>query len=367
METEFSYQFYSTTKSAWDGMYQGILATKKSVYWEVYALLDDVSGKPFIDLLCEKAKAGIDVKIVVDGVGSYHLSDASTKRLRLAGAKVYIFNRLYPALNLVNWWRRVWYRTHRKVLIIDEETIFIGGVNVEDLAIGWDDLHLKLSGKIVRPMLYGFAQSYVHSGGSEEDVRQFLQPELLSGINNSKEKVNFIINSPIYIKGSASNKIYAEALNNAKESFNLLTPYYVPDLHFLELVSKAKHRGVDVNIILPMETDVRIMQYMARAFYGISKKAGAAFYFLRNMNHGKAVTSDNKLGIVGSTNLTHRGFFINQEAGVAFSHEQMINDLNQILDDWKKGAVPLAEVGFGERNWYTRFKGWWVRRFKDYV
>lgn len=366
MENEFSYQFYNTTKSAWEAMYRGISVAQKSVYWEVYALLDDISGKPFIDLLCEKAKYGIDVKIIIDGVGSYHLTDEATKRLRLAGAKVFIFNRLYPGLNLVNWSKRLWYRTHRKVLIIDEETVFIGGVNVEDLATDWDDLHLKLTGRIVRPMLYGFAQSYVHSGGNEEEVRQFLHSDLSSGINDFKEKVNFIVNTP-YIKESPIKEIYTRALNTAKESFNLLTPYYVPDFKFLEMVSKARRRGVAVNVILPLKTDVRVMQYMARAFYGISVKDGAVFYFLRNMNHGKAVTSDNKMGFVGSANLTHRGFFINQEAGVVFSHEQMINDLNRILDDWKKTAVPLSEVGWEKRNWYVRFKDWWVRRFKDYV
>lgn len=367
MENEFSYQFFNTTVSAWEAMYQAILAAKKSLYWEVYALVDDTAGKPFIDLLCQKASSGLDVKIIVDAIGSYELSNQAADKLRAAGAKVQIFNKLRPAFNLINWWERVWHRTHRKVLIIDEELVFIGGVNVERIATDWDDLHLKLSGKIVRPMLYSFAKSYVHSGGNEEEVRHLLHPKLYKGVNVLKEKVNFILHAPIYIKRSPFKKFYSQALDVAKESFNLLTPYYVPDRQFLELVTRAKRRGVSVNVILPWKTDVRLMQYMARAFYGISQKAGAAFYFLRKMNHGKAVSSDNKIGIVGSANLTPRSFFINQEAGVAFSHERMINDLNHILDDWKKGAVPLSEVGLGDRNWYSRFKDWWMQKFKDYV
>ena len=86
------------------------------------------------------------------------------------------------------------------------------------------------------------------------------------------------------------------------------------------------------------------------------------------MNHGKAVSSDNTIGLVSSANLTPRSFYINQEAGVAFSHEKMVEELNHILDDWKDHAAPMSDFGFGnKRGWYRRFKDWWLHKLRDYV
>ena len=369
MESEFSYKFYNTTILAWDAMRQAILDAKKSIYWEIYTLNDDPAGKPFIDILCAKAKAGLDVKLITDAIGSFYLSKEAINRLKNSGVKLFNFNNLRPDFNVQNWWRRIWHRTHRKVLIIDESLAFIGGVNVSQAAADWNDVHLKLSGKIILPILSYFAEAYIRVGGDKKEVEHLLRPKLFSGLEDLREKINFIFHAPIRATNKSPFKVfYKQALDTAKESFNLLTPYYVPDKQFLELVSRAKQRGVKVNVILPWKTDMRIMQYMANAFYGISAKAGIAFHFLKKMNHGKALSVDNKMGMVGSANLTPRSFYINSEAGVTFSHEQMVEELNHILDDWKNETVPLTDFGFGNnRGWYGRFKDWWLRKIKDYV
>ncbi|MEK7680830.1 MAG: phosphatidylserine/phosphatidylglycerophosphate/cardiolipin synthase family protein [Patescibacteria group bacterium] len=364
----FSYQFFNTTVSAWEEMKRCLSVAKKSIYWEIYALIDDAAGGSFIDILCQKAMSGLDVMLVVDAIGSYELSNKAKDKLKNSGVKFQVFHSLSPIIGLSSWWKRVWHRTHRKVLIIDEEVVFIGGVNIKESARDWYDLHLKVTGRIARPLLYGFARTYINSGGRREEIKHLLHPKLTTGLAHLKDKVNFILHSPIYAaKKSPFKKVYYQTLDMAKESFNLLTPYYVPDREFIELVSKAKKRGVKVNIILPWKTDIKFMEYMARAFYGISQKAGAAFYFLKKMNHGKAVTADDKIGVVGSANFTHRGLFLNQEAGVSFSQKEMIDDLNHILDDWKEEAVPMSDFNFNSKGWYRRFKDWWLNKFKDYV
>jgi cardiolipin synthase len=366
---EFTYKFYNTTLLAWAGMRQAILEAKSSIYWEIYMLVDDESGMPFIDLLCTKAQAGLDVKLIVDAFGSFSLSKEAIARLKNSGVKFLTFNNLRPELVLHNWWRRVWHRTHRKVLIIDRELVFIGGVNVAAEAVTWQDLHVKLSGKIVMPILFSFARSYIRAGGNRNEVADLLRPKLLPNFNTFKEKVNLIIHSPLHTtRKSPFKDFYKQALGNAKEKFNLLSPYYVPDRNFIRLVSNAKNRGVKINIILPWRTDERIMRYLASLFYGVSAKAGAVFYFLKKMNHGKAVSVDNTLGMVGSANLTPRSFYINQEAGITFSQKEMIDDLNQILDDWKQEAVPLSDLGLeNSLGWHRRFKDWWVNKIRNYV
>ena len=300
MDTPVSYKFYNTTVSAWEAMYKSVLGAQKSVYWEIYMLIDDQVGKRFVDILCQKAAQGVDVKIIVDAVGSFSLSSAATSSLKLAGVKLLVFNQLYPDLRIKNWLRRVWQRTHCKILIIDEEEAFIGGVNVEFTSQEWDDLHLKLSGKVVRPLLRHFAKTYIRAGGAKKEVRHLLHPKIIKGLGQFRENIKFILQSPFYIHGrSPFRRFYIQAIGMAKESLNLLTPYYAPDFKFLELISKAKRRGVKVNVILPLRPDIKLMEYMAKAFYGISTRAGIAFYFLRRMNHGKAVSVDDKIGMIG--------------------------------------------------------------------
>ena len=106
---EFTYKFYNTTALAWEGMRQAILAAKSSIYWEIFMLVDDSAGKPFIDLLCEKARAGMDVKIIADAIGSFNLSKEAVSRLKNSGVKFFIFHNLRPELALQNWWRRAWH------------------------------------------------------------------------------------------------------------------------------------------------------------------------------------------------------------------------------------------------------------------
>ena len=118
---------------------------------------------------------------------------------------------------------------------------------------------------------------------------------------------------------------------------------------------------------MPFKNDVKLMHYMARAFYGISKKMGASFYFLNKMNHGKSFVSDNRIGMVGSANLTFRSYFLNHEANAVFTEKTMVEELNGILDSWKEQADPMLELDFRKQGWFKRFKSWWAMRFKDYV
>lgn len=366
---QLSHKFYNTTASAWEGMSEAILSAEKSIYWEIFAFLDDVAGNPFIDLLCDKAKAGIDVKLVIDAFGSFYLSQKAVARLRNAGAKVLFFHTLRPGFSLARWWRRVWHRTHRKILIVDKQVAFIGGVNVVEYSAKWHDLHVRLTGKIIVPLLYAFGRAYVRAGGDKKEVHDLLHPKLIENLSNLKEKVSLILHSPLQATTKSPFKdFYKQALGNAKESFNLLTPYYVPDKEFLNLVSKACARGVKVNIITPWKTDERLLRYLGSMLFGVSAKAGAVFYFLKHMNHGKAVTVDDKLGMVGSANLTPRSFYINHEIGVTFSDKKMVDDLNKIFDELKKDAVPMSYLSFNHRpGWYRRFKNWWFSKLRNYV
>jgi len=368
MNRQFSYKFYSSTNLAWQAMYEEVLGAIESVYWEIYTFVDDQIGNKFIDLLCDKARQGVDVKIIVDGLGSFNLSRLAMNRLKASGVEVLIFNSMSPSLNFRQWWTGLWLRDHCKVLIVDGETSFVGGVNVQSQMQNWDDIYLKLNGKVVRWFGRYFARKYIICGGQRSKVRHLLHPKLNQSLQEVKGNLKFLVNIP-YLRKSSSpfRSFYHQAIATAKNSFNLLTPYYAPDPKFLELIYKASRRGVKINIIMPFKNDIKLMHYVARAFYAISKKAGASFYFLSNFNHGKAVTVDDRLGMVGSANLTKHSLFKNHETGVSFTDELMVRDLNSILDKWKNQADPLLEEDFRRPSWTNKFKTWWVEKIKNKI
>ncbi|MSU75635.1 MAG: phosphatidylserine/phosphatidylglycerophosphate/cardiolipin synthase family protein [Candidatus Magasanikbacteria bacterium] len=367
MDKPFSYKFYRTTQAAWDAMYQEILVAQKSIYWEIYIFIDDEAGNRFIDALCDRARVGVDVKIIIDAFGSWGLSRPAETRLIEAGVEVLKYNRIHPEFAFGKWWRRLWRRNHRKLLIIDEAIAFVGGVNVESKALEWDDLFLKLTGPVIRPLLTSFAKTYRRAGGSKSRVRHLLRSRLPAELKTLPEKIKFIAHSPLDNRLPAVRKLYLRSIAMAKESINVLTPYFVPDLQLLRLITKAKRRGVKINLFLPARTDHLFMELIARAYYGLIHRTGANVYFLPKMNHGKAIMIDDKTGFVGSANVTPRSWYINDEAGVYFDDEKMADELKGFFEDWKAGATPLDLEKWKKRGWRAKLKEWWVKRIENYV
>jgi cardiolipin synthase len=365
----FDYIFYNTTLTAWDAMYQAILDAKNSIFWEVYILNADKVGERFVKALCDKANEGVKVKIIVDTIGSLHFSRVAERQLKNAGVQFFWYNRIYPEWRIDKWIRRVWFRNHRKVLLIDEHIAFVGGVNIDTASAEWDDIQLRIKGEVIKPLLRGFAKSFVQVGGDRREVRRFLHPRLLQGFQKIREHINVFFHSPsrFPLKTSRLRRFYLRSLRKAKKSFTLLTPYYVPDKRFLYLVRQAKKRGVQVSILLPLRPDHKLLEYMVQAFYDLTVEAGASVYLLPKMNHGKALSVDNTFGLVGSVNFTPRSFIANEESGIYFQDPHMVQDLNNLFDVWKKGAHRINEGDKSERKWHQKFLGWITGFLKDYV
>ncbi len=371
MEGNFSYKFYSTTQGAWDGMYQAIFAAKHSIEWELYMLIDDIVGVRFVDLLCEKASAGVEVRLILDALGSLALSGAAITRLRQAGVFIAWFHQFKLELNFVRWFKRVWRRNHRKVLIVDQESIFIGGVNIVARSASWHDLHVYIHGEgPAKPLVKEFEESFVHAGGVRRPSTHHRRRFARASINVARwwETFDFILHSPSHKPGRRQLwQHYVEALRGAHDRFDLVTPYFVPNQEFMRFLAAAVKRGVVVNILVPLRTDVRLMQYIAQPFLSAAELSGAHIYFSRVMNHGKAVCVDQSYGVVGSANLTPRSLHINEEAGVCFSHPDMVRDLRLIIDGWIAVAVPLTRVGHYSRSLWQQWWCWLAARIKNYV
>lgn len=367
MRSEFKYKFYRHTQEAVEAMREAVLAAQSSIYWEVYAFIDDDFSQSFVDALCLKAQQGLEVKVIADAVGSFDMSRLTISRLKGAGVDLVFYNSLDPRPSLTTWFSRLWYRNHRKVLIVDKDLVFLGGVNVGKIYSQWDDLHVRLSGRPVNILLRSFAHSYIRSGGDRKKVAHLLNLGIKEDLVEVKNRLHFILNSPVAFGGSSAKKFFSKSLESTKKKFNLMTPYFVPDKNFFNLISQAKKRGVEVNLFLPNHSDHRFVDWIASFYNRLAHKSGANIFLSPKMNHGKAMTSDKELGFVGSVNFTPRSFMYNEEAGILFEEKEMIEDLDKIFDDLQKNSLELSPEIISPKSLKNKVKAWFGKHMGGWI
>ncbi|HOX60975.1 MAG TPA: phosphatidylserine/phosphatidylglycerophosphate/cardiolipin synthase family protein [Candidatus Magasanikbacteria bacterium] len=329
------YQIYTNSQSSWDAMYQAILDSQKSIFWELYIFLDDIEGKRFFDLLEQKSRAGLDVKLVVDAFGSFWLSHRRVESLRAAGVDILFFFERKKKYR--GWWKQLISRTHRKILIVDEEIGFIGGVNVDHRMKDWLDIQVRVEGKIVHSLLRSFAKSYIICGGDKKRVKKFLKFKF----RLRNDESDLILDEP-HNERSVVRKKYMTALLRARERVILFSPYYFPDQKFLYALWRAKKRGVRIDLLLPLRTDVRLVTYAAYAWFKLLQKIGVNIHLTPNMMHGKGVIVDDDWAMIGSSNLDQVSFYDNYEANLEIKKSSVVKNLKNIVGEWVENAKHLT-------------------------
>jgi cardiolipin synthase A/B len=345
------YEIYSSSKEAWDAMYKAISVAKKSVYWEVYVLVDDEAGNKFFDVLMEKAKLGVDVKLVIDYWGSFALSRKKILELRKAGVEVKLFQlKGHPFKSFRKW---IGLRTHRKILLIDEKVGFVGGVNVQKSMKDWWDIHVRMEGKVVHSLLRAFAKSYILSGGEKGKVKHLLKYKY-----RHKENLSEMIYDEPSKKISRARKKYTEALLKARERVILFSPYYFPDKKFLYALWKARKRGVKVDLLIPYRSDVKIAKYVMFTWFSLLKKHGVNVHLADKMMHGKGVIMDDEWAMVGSSNIDQSGFYDTYEANLQIKDKKAVKKIKSTLQKWIKSSKHFKNVEWEKRGKFHKAKEW---------
>lgn len=315
------YKIYTTSTKTWDAMIAEIDQAKKSIFLEMYIFMEDTSSShDFIGKLTEKARHGVKVILVLDAFGSSELSSQTIESMRVAGVEILFFS---------DWLRRI----HRKILIVDERVAFVGGVNIGKRFAAWNDLQLKLRGRIIRPIITSFAYSYEMAGGKNSQILLLRKKTLAS-----KLKFWFLGHWPV--SGMYSLKtLYTQKISAAQKNIQIVTPYLTPPRWFVALLDDAIKRGVKVEFIIPKKTD---SLFMDRANHYYAHKLSALnvkFYLSQEMNHAKILLIDDYEGLVGSQNIDFLSFRFNAESGVFFKQQNIVLELKEIILQWQEKAV----------------------------
>lgn len=321
------YQLYTTSQTAWDGMFKAMTEATRSVYLEMYVFLDDTqTTHNFLKLLKDKASAGLEVVVIADSYGSSSLRKEAVGELRAAGVEFIYFS---------HWFRH----THRKILIIDNKIAFIGGVNIYEKIRIWQDIQIKLQGKIISPLLKSFAYGYEMAGGKKESILKFSRLPLVQKIK-SWIVDNFVGTTKMYYL----NNYYKKRIIEAQTSIIIVTPYLLPPRWLIALLDNACHRGVKVEILIPNDTDVKPLNKINYLNACRLSAVGVKFYLLPLMNHAKIMLIDETEGVIGSQNMDVLSFNWNLEAGVFFRQKDLVNDLEKIINQWKAGAIVFENL-----------------------
>lgn len=311
------YKLYTTSRQAWKGMIASILRAKKYIYIEMYILDNKVQEYNFLDILINKVKAGVEVVLVLDAFGSSDFKSSDIKLLRDNGVEILFFSR----------WLR---RTHRKLLIIDDNIAFLGGVNFHGKSMDWIDLQVKVSNKIlIKNILRSFSYSYIMSGGKKKHIIEKRKQSILKNL-----KAQFLEHFPsrnVYtLEAYYQNKIIS-----ANKSIKIVTPYFVPPRWLIALLDNAVSRGVLVEILIPLKTDKKFLDRVNYAHIYQIKNLNIKFYAQKEMNHSKILMIDDQEVLIGSQNLDIMSFRMNVESGMFSSNKKLITDLLLIIQKWK--------------------------------
>ena len=338
-----------------DLLKKDLKGAKKSIYLQYYIFLDDTIGNEIASILMEKAKSGIEVKVIYDHVGSFSASNSFFKQMEQNGIEVHPFYRVnFPQFaNRINW------RNHRKIVVIDDETGYIGGMNIADrYAFGngknkelWRDTHFRLRGDIVESLKYSF---FVDWNFQKKDPYLPTPLATHSSLNNNTG-VQLVTGGPIS-KWDNLSLMFLKAISSAKRLIWIQTPYFLPTDALFNALQAAALSNIDVRIMMPAHTDSMLLHYASFSYITQCLEAGIKIYLYQpGMLHAKAMIIDDDFATAGSTNFDFRSFENNFECNL-FIHDAEVNGkMREIFYEDMKSCEKVNKEKWRKRKLGHRF------------
>lgn len=358
-------------------MMKAVAGAQNHINLETYIFDQDPLGLKFADLLMAKQRAGVQVNIIYDSVGTLGTPQAFFERMRAAGIRLVEFNPVNPLKSGIDW--RINNRDHRKILVVDGKIGFAGGVNIaKDYShsslfrsssknkagaeLGWRDTHVQIEGPAVASLQWLFLDTWTSQTTDDLQDRQYFPPPHAVGdkivrIIGSKPGGNFEIF-----------KSYAVALRAAKQSIHLTNAYFAPDAQIFAELLNAARRGVDVKIIFPSVSDAGLAYYAGRSFYADLLDAGVKVYELKaSVLHAKTAVVDGAWSVVGSANLDVRSFLHNSEVNVVVLGTDFGAGMEAAFREDLRNSIEVGRREWTQRGLAERIKEWAARRLQYWL
>ncbi|NJD34109.1 MAG: cardiolipin synthase [Betaproteobacteria bacterium] len=352
-------------------MFAAIRAARDHINLESYIFEDDPVGQEFAELLLEQQRRGVQVNLIHDSFGSIGTPQAFFDRMTQGGIAVLEFNPINPLDVKADW--RINHRDHRKLLVVDGQVAFLGGINISSVysagsvkraaktppqdAVAWRDTDLRIEGPVVAELQKLFLETWTKQKGSALASKEYfpvLQPQ-------GKEIVRAIGSTP----DDPYSLIYLtliSAIGNAEKQVQLTHAYFVPDPQLLTALTEAAGRGVEVTLILPSHTDSGATFHSGRSHYTTLLTAGVKIHERRDaLLHSKTALIDGVWSCVGSTNLDWRSFLDNDEINAVVIGREFGAQMRAMFDKDLAASNAVLREQWEQRPLLMRVKEWFSR------
>ncbi|WP_442505176.1 cardiolipin synthase [Novipirellula sp. SH528] len=326
-------------KQTFDSLFQSIEQAKSYVLVEFYILRDDVLGNRLAELLLQKARQGVQVKVLYDEYGSRDMSNRYIDKLRSGGVQIHGFN---PPLEDGST-TRLNFRNHRKLVIVDGREAFVGGHNIGDEYLAdneklgvYRDTHVRFEGPMVQCSQIVFAEDWHAVTG---ELLHHLQWTPIQS-ENGEVKGICLPSGPADSFETAS-MFFLQVINRAEKRVWIASPYFVPDQQMSTALQLAALRGVDVRVIIPEVSDARMVWLSSFSYLPEMEAAGVKMFRYRDrFMHQKVILVDDEIASIGTANFDNRSFRLNFELMMVFFDSTVAGRLAEILEEDLRNSDP---------------------------
>lgn len=360
-----------------DDLFKAIGEARSSIHMEYFNFRNDSINRELVTRLAKKVKQGVEVRLLFDGFGNVSnnrpMRKQDIRRIREAGIEIYEFNPVrFP------WLDDIWSRDHRKIVVIDGQIAYTGGMNVADYYIkgtkqvgSWHDMHCRIQGTEVNTLQRIFLKMWNKVTGqqirgpkyfreaSKDDYFTGLKPDVCGSAGH---KMVGIINREPHKTNKIIREFYTNAIRYAKDSIKIINPYFTLNHKIKKALKDAAKRGVKVEIMLSVKSDVPLTPDCG--FYNAHKlmKHGCTVWMYKpGFHHTKIIMVDGRFCTVGSANLNSRSLSWDYEENAVIIDPCTTDELSNLFDSQKKDCFKLTPESWNQ--WRTRgdkFRGWFA-------
>ena len=356
---------------AYPSMLAAILGARREVLLETYIFESDATGKRFHHALCDRALSGVSVRLVVDGAGSWNLTDADRDALLDAGVRVATFHPVGP-------WRRRWgwsIRDHRKLLVVDEDVAFTGGINIGDEYAprewdgkGWHDIHVRVHGPVVKDLRRYFFDSWRYASPDGTPRRPAALKIAANGpepsgseaaLEQAKSEGGRVQALAVgrFRDRRTIEKHLQRAVSLSRTRVFIHSAYFVPNRRWRKTLRRAATRGVDVRVMVPHHSDVPGIVHASRYSYASLLRGHVRiFEYLPTMLHAKTLVVDGAWCSIGSYNLDQRSLQYNWELALSIVDDEAAFALEERFARDLALCCEIDAAQWRRRPWWQRVK-----------
>ncbi len=342
-------------KTTFESIFNALKSAQKRIHLQYYIFEDGELAERLLRLFTDKIAQGVQIRMIYDGVGSFSLSKTYLKQLLEIGVEVYPF----LPFKFGRFLRSVNYRNHRKIITVDGEIAFTGGINVSDKYLkgdpelgNWNDMHLRLQGPVAKHLDHVFITDWFLV--SQKKITPI--PSQTSPIYKDGKQVQVVSGGPDDDFPSVK-QVYFTIINTATEYLYITNPYIIPNAAMLQALQTAALSGVDIRIMISEKTDSKIVGWCVRSYFEILLKSGIKIYlFPDGFLHSKIMVSDDAIVTIGTANLDDRSFDQNYEVNAIIYDEGFAKLLKE--DFLKDSGISwlLTYEEHLKRSWTDKLK-----------